>query len=115
MARIKSEDRLQQECYIWFHNTYPKLRGLLFHVPNGGNRSGREGNKFKGMGVVSGVADLLFIYKGNLYAIELKKIDGTQSPKQKVWEALVKEHGVKYYIVRTFEDFKVLVNVILLK
>ena len=111
----KSEDRLQQECYIWFHNTYPNLRGLLFHVPNGGNRDGREGRKFKGMGVFPGVADLLFIYKGEFMAIELKTPTGTQSPKQKYWETIVKEHGVYYYIVRSFTEFRNLIELIILK
>jgi hypothetical protein len=60
----KSEDRIQQECYRWFHNTYPELRGLLFHVPNGGKRDGREAKKLKTMGVVPGVADLIFLYNG---------------------------------------------------
>jgi len=110
---MKSEDRLQQDCYIWFHNTYPKLRGLLFHVPNGGNRGGREGRKFKGMGVFPGVADLLFIYQGEIMAIELKTKTGTQSKLQKYWETLVKSHGVYYYIVRDFEEFKSLITLII--
>lgn len=32
-----TEARLQQECYIWFHNTYPNLRGLYFKIKNEGN------------------------------------------------------------------------------
>ena len=43
----KSENRIQQECYMWFHNTYPEYRGLLFAVPNGGARSAIEGKLFK--------------------------------------------------------------------
>ena len=30
-----SEDRFQQECFVWFWNAYPQYRGLLFSVPNG--------------------------------------------------------------------------------
>ena len=57
------------------------------------------------MGVVSGVADLLFIYKGKLYAFELKTDIGTQSDKQIWWQGVVTKHGVTYYIVRSEEEF----------
>ena len=55
----KSEDQIQHECYKWFHNTYPHLRGLLFAVPNGGARSALQGKIFKMTGVVAGVSDML--------------------------------------------------------
>lgn len=105
-----SEDRLQQECYLWFHNTYPEFRGLLFHVPNGGSRNAREGAKFKAMGVVPGVADLLFIWKGNLYAFELKTDKGSQSLSQKKWQVIAEENGVIYEVVRDLSKFKQLIN-----
>ena len=108
-----SEDRLQQECYLWFHNTYPKLRGLLFHVPNGGNRKGREARKFKVMGVFPGVADLLLIYKGRFFALELKVFGGSQSDNQKYWEYIVTQNGVNYYLVWSLEEFKDLIKKIL--
>jgi hypothetical protein len=105
-----SEDRLQQECFLWFHNNLIDLRGLLFHCPNGGNRNAREGAKFKSMGVVAGVADLLFIYSNKLYAIELKTDKGTQKSTQKIWEDRVVLEGVKYFIIRDFYSFKELIN-----
>jgi hypothetical protein len=101
-----SEDRIQQDIYLWFHNTYPKLRGLLFHPANGGSRNSREGAKFKSMGVFPGVADLLFIYNREFYAIELKTPKGTQSEVQKSWESKVKQEGVCYTIIRSKEEFK---------
>lgn len=105
-----SEDRLQQECYLWFHKNFPNLRGLLFHPANGGSRSSREGAKFKAMGVVPGVSDLLFIYNQRLYAIELKTEKGTQSDKQKTWQYRVAREGVAYYIVRSVEEFKEIIK-----
>ena len=101
-----SEDRIQQDIYLWFHNEYPKLRGLLFHPANGGSRNSREGAKFKSMGVFPGVADLLFIYDRQLYAIELKTPKGSQSEVQKYWESRVKKEGVYYTIIRSLEEFK---------
>ena len=110
---MKSEDRIQQECYLWFHNTYPELRGLLFHPANGGSRNSREGAKFKSMGVVAGVADLLFIFNSKLFAIELKTDIGKQSLVQKKWESQVKNQGFDYYIVRNLDEFKHLIIKIL--
>jgi len=108
-----SEDRLQQECYTWFHNTYPEYRGLLFHVPNGGNRKGREGAKLKYMGVWAGVADFLFMFGGTVYCIELKTERGSQSPEQKVWEILVRGEGFSYYIIKNLIDFKKIIEYII--
>ena len=108
-----SEDRIQQECYLWFHNNYPQFRGLLFHPANGGSRNAREGAKFKSMGVVPGVADLLFIFKGTLFAIELKTETGTQSDKQKEWESIIGSQGIYYCIVRNLAEFKAIIKKII--
>ena len=105
-----SEDRLQQDCYVWFHNTYPEYRGLLFHVPNGGNRNAREGAKFKAMGVIAGVSDFIFIFEGKILCIELKVLGGSQSLKQKYWERIVREEGAEYSIVWNLEEFKTYIN-----
>ena len=43
-----------------------------FHVPNGGNRSQREANKFKAIGVKAGIPDLIILNDGNAIFIELK-------------------------------------------
>jgi len=105
-----SEDRLQQDCYVWFHNAYPELRGLLFHVPNGGARNGREAKKLKWMGVVPGVSDLIFLYQRKIYFIELKTEIGTQSKVQKDWQLNVESQGLEYYIIRSLDQFNWLIK-----
>ena len=105
-----SEDALQQQCYMWFHNTYPLYRGLLFHVPNGGSRNAREGKKFKQIGVVAGVADLLFLFNGRCYCLELKTEKGRQSSKQQAWQELVEKNNFNYYIIRSLEEFKIYIQ-----
>ena len=111
--KIKSEERIQQECYNWFHNTYPNLRGLLFHVPNGGARSSREGSMLKKVGVVPGVSDLIFLYRGQAYFIEMKNEYGKQSTKQFVWQKKVEAQNFKYFICRTLESFIELIELII--
>jgi hypothetical protein len=49
------------------------MRQLIFHVPNGGNRSASEGMQLKASGVVAGIPDLLFIHRGQLHYIEVKR------------------------------------------
>lgn len=105
----KSENRIQQECVIKFHNKYPKLRGLLFAVPNGGARSIREGKLLKATGVVPGVSDMIFIYNKNVYCFELKTQIGIQSTRQINWQKLVEDQGVDYFIIR---DSDLLIQII---
>ena len=101
----KTENRVQQECVIHFNNTYPKLRKLLFAVPNGGARSIREGLLLKQTGVTAGVSDLLLMVDGKTTCFELKTEVGHQSKFQKEWQKLVEEHGFDYYIIRSSEQF----------
>lgn len=107
----QSEDALQQKCYFWFWNTYPELRGLLFSVPNGGFRNSREAARMKLTGTVSGVSDLIFLYKGKARMIELKKdAFSCQSKNQKDWEAKVQNQGFDYDVVRSLFQFKRLIE-----
>lgn len=68
-----SEDDLQIACMRYTRLSYPKV--LSIHVPNGGSRSQREGERFKRMGVLAGVCDVLVFEPRQGYnglAIELK-------------------------------------------
>ncbi len=101
-----SEDQLQSTCFQWHWNNYQGERGMLFHV-NQKARNAIEGNRMKAMGVVPGVSDMIYL-KGPVF-IEMKTIDGKQSPDQKRFESLVTSLGFKYVIVRTFEQFTQLI------
>ena len=103
---MKSEERIQQECYRWFNNEFPELRGLLFHVPNGGARNGREAAKLKTMGVYPGVSDFLFLMNGTCFCIELKTETGSQSDSQIEWEETVKNQGFSYEVVKSLDEFQ---------
>lgn len=102
----QSEIQLQAECYQWSYNHYPATRKLMFHVPNGGSRSKIEGMQLKASGVVSGIPDMLFLWKGRLHAFELKTLTGTVSDAQANVHFIWHEHGVHVHIVRTFEAFQ---------
>lgn len=113
-----TEEKLQAECYKWAINTYPCLRnGCLFHVPNGGTRNKREAIVLKATGVVAGIPDLMLLYNGVFRAIEMKtehensKLSKAQSQVHKAW----KEQGIEVYIIRTFFEFKELIDKIVNK
>jgi len=62
-------------------------RILFFAVPNGGARSASEGGRFKAMGVLAGVADLVLVsHDGRALFLELKAKGGRQSPAQADFE-----------------------------
>ena len=101
-----TEDKLQYTCFIWHWNTYPDQRGLLFHVQQKA-RNKIEGNRFKAMGVVSGVSDMIYLKPGGCpVLIEFKTEAGTQSPTQKEWQSKVEAVGYEYVICRSFSHFQ---------
>lgn len=101
-----TEDKIQQDCFIWFWNNYPELRKCLFAVPNGGARDGKTGKRLKLTGVVAGVSDLILLYNEKAYCIEMKTPIGKQSIKQKEWQKVVEKQNIDYFLCYSFEEFK---------
>lgn len=99
-----SSDRLQQKCFMYAWNKYPQTRGLLWHTPNGGKRNAIEAKRFKDIGVIAGIPDLFFLWKGKLYGFEVKVTGDRQSEAQKEIEAKLKANGAEYYIVKNTPD-----------
>ena len=52
------EHRIQCACVKYFNLKYPKLKGRLFAVPNGGRRDAVTASKLKAEGVIAGVSGL---------------------------------------------------------
>ena len=108
----KSEDRIHQECYLWFHNAYPKYRGLLnYNLNNSANA--RQGKKNKEMGLQAGRSDFEFLWNEKVYFIEIKTETGYQSKIQKEWQALAESQGFTYFIVRSSKLFTELIESII--
>jgi hypothetical protein len=107
-----SEDKLHQDCYVWFHNTYPQHRGLLcYNLNNSKNKIDGARNKAKGL--IAGRSDMVLYYQSNAFMIEFKTSEGSQSAGQKEWEALVTSNGFQYYIIRSLPEFQSLILSIL--
>jgi hypothetical protein len=121
-VRKHLESKLQRSCVKWFDLQYPKMRQLLFAIPNGGARSKIEAGIMKGEGVRAGVADMFLAvprqnvpepYNEELYNglfIEFKYGKGKQSDTQKSFQAAVDKQGFGYEIVTDFDSFKNLIE-----
>ena len=103
----KSENRIHQEIFTWHWNNFPEERGLLFHVNNkAANKI--EGARLRSMGMVKGVADMIYLApNGKAVAIEVKADDGRMSASQIMWADTLNKYDYDYYIVRSVEDFKI--------
>lgn len=110
---MKIEDVIQAEIVEWFNNTYCLKfhipRYMIFSVPNGGTRNKLEAIKMKSTGLLAGVADLIIVLDRTVF-VEVKTEAGTQSPEQKEFEKRIKDLGHEYYLVRSLEDFKLLIT-----
>jgi hypothetical protein len=109
----ETENNLQQSIFLWYHNTYclksHNPRSIIFSIPNGGYRNGREAMTFKATGLLKGASDLIVIFpNGKLCFVELKTNTGTQKPEQKDFESRVSSLGYEYHLIRSLDEFKLL-------
>jgi hypothetical protein len=108
----ESEDKIQSDSYVWFHNTYPQHRGLLcYNLNNSKNKIDGARNKAKGL--IAGRSDMVLYYNAKAYMIEFKTCDGSQSQSQCEWSELVRSNGFQYYIIRSLPEFQLLILSIL--
>jgi hypothetical protein len=65
------------------HLAWRGVRGVFaFHYPARGWRSAVEAAIFKSLGVVAGIPDIIIIYNGHCFALELKTEHGRLTPTQ---------------------------------
>jgi len=103
-----NESKIQIEIVRYIRYLYPN--SILFAVPNGGQRSIITAAYLKKEGVLAGVSDLIWIYKGKVHFLEVKAEKGYQSVNQKEFESQVKKQGFEYYILRSTKDFDLFVK-----
>ena len=101
------EDDLQKSCITLTRYKWPNK--TIFHCPNGGKRDGREAHKFKQMGVLPGIPDVLCINPARVYngcAIELKnKLVRLSDPqKQRMLNFTNANWHVR--VVRSIDEFE---------
>jgi len=112
--KVPTEAKIQADCFTWFNNTYPHLRGLLYHVPNGEKRDPITANKLKAMGVVAGIPDIVFHYRARTYFFEFKANEKEKPSKAQVRiHKALDEQRFTVWLVHNFETFEYLIDCIL--
>ncbi len=103
--KVENENQLQCKVILIASQEFPQLRGKIWHTKNESyirriaieengvwrvetdseleKRRKVEGSVNKAMGMLPGVPDVLFLWKGKLYWIELKVSGGVLSDSQK--------------------------------
>ena len=102
VVKVLSESRIQEQIV----KTLRKIDNLIvFSVPNelAGSQA-RRMSQFIRTGLLAGVSDLIVIYHGAVYFIEVKTQKGKQSDRQKRFQTKVERQGFDYYIVRSVQD-----------
>lgn len=91
----RAEDDIQRALFA--HIKVRACPGVFaFHPANGGKRSISEAVRFKAIGVVPGVPDIILIRKGKVFGLELKrdKPKGRLSVPQISTQLAMREAGV---------------------
>ena len=107
-----TEHEIQVNCVNYFRLRYPK--GLIYAIPNGGQRNVIVAAKLKVEGVLSGVPDLCIpIAKNGFHGlyIELKngKV-GKVSENQKTIMEKLQSEGYRCEVCRSFDEFRTIID-----
>jgi len=76
---------------------------FVFAVPNGGSRNVVEAVNLKRQGVVAGVPDLIVVYAGRCFGLELKTAMGKLSDNQRITFHKLTAAGMRVEVVRSRE------------
>ena len=100
-----TEAQLQAQCFKSHWNSWPLERGLLYMNHNT-PKNAAHGAHLRAIGMVSGVADMTYLFAGGVIFLEFKAPSGgRQSEAQIQWQNTVTKIGCKYEIIRSIEDF----------
>lgn len=84
---------------------------IWFHCPNGERRDKATAGKLKGMGVLPGVPDFVFVMpNGQAAFLELKARAGETSPAQDDFCDRAKACGCAYAVARSMEDVETILT-----
>lgn len=117
----ETHDRLQSACFQWLWNTYPETRRTCFAALNELPRYPGETAKAhmirimkaKATGLVPGVFDLLFYWKGVLYCFDIKVGRDHLSDEQLKFNSAIVLQGGVCYVIRSQPEFEDIIKKIL--
>lgn len=104
-----SESRLQQDCVMWFRNTFKSVATLLYKNHNEGKKNIISAAKDKAMGLTAGIPDLFLAMPNHAYHglyLELKRPGQKPSKTQNEIIASLKAQNYKVEVITTLEQFQ---------
>lgn len=96
----REEASLQESLFAELQVTLP-FDAFVFAVPNGGSRHPAEAKNLQKQGVVAGVPDLILIYRGKAFGLELKSEKGRTSDSQLKTFPKLRTAGMRIEVART--------------
>ena len=91
---IAAPEHIEQVRLVnWFRDNFKEPDYIIFAVPNGGKRGIKEAGRLKDEGVKSGVSDLIILTHNKVIFLEMKKLNGKLSDKQKEFNENVEYLG----------------------
>lgn len=104
----QSETQIQQTC-IGYARLFP-TKIICEGTPAQAKRTNSGYMRMSSEGYISGSSDLKVFNQDKIIFIELKDRKGKQSDKQKEYQSLIESFGLKYFLVRSFDEFKSIVD-----
>jgi hypothetical protein len=99
------EARAQAAIVEWIRTVAPDL--IVFHPANGGWRSKAEAARFKWLGVVAGIPDLVLVGRdGVVRFIEVKAEGGSLSEAQRDMRDRLIAMRIPYAVARSIDDVR---------
>lgn len=112
-VKLKEEDLMcvQFAAYVRQLSLENKLPYVWFHIPNqlSGTYKPIFGLKQSWMGRMSGIPDYCFMGEKSFF-IEFKSKKGKLSPGQVIFEKWSKHCGVPFYMCKSFEEAKEIID-----
>lgn len=102
MRRAQPEAELQRAVMDYL--AYARPSCIPIHIPNGGARFKSEAAILKGLGVVAGAPDLVFLGPDGSWCIELKAPGGKQSPCQVEFQRRCEVLFIPYAVCTSLEE-----------
>lgn len=108
-----SHNQLQQKCWQYLWNKYPESRYTCWHTKNEAIPYPGETKKQyiirrsqdKAIGLLPGVLDLVFYWKGVLHAFDMKVGKDKLSDEQRRFIDSITKQGGKVYEINCLDDF----------
>jgi len=103
--KLKERD-IQHQCVEWFRANHPNC--IMFSVPNEAART--RFSVYEYSGALRGASDTVVVMPCGVFFVEFKTKYGKQSPEQCVFEVNCRELGIGYYVCRSLDEFKSIIE-----